>query len=222
MGFISRIGLVLTFLIVAVPSVLSTAVGSKGCAKNEFWYPPTACCLPFGGPSSPPPPPKDTKCPSSHYWGNKQGCCVPSNPPPKDGPPPQCPKHWDWRSTLRKCTHTPTPPSPPPSVPSGHNGHKHNHNHKRSAHRNVPLTYLCPAGLDACPITSAQNSDYECLDTATELESCGGCTSLGSGRDCTAIRGAWNVGCEQGHCAVYTCAGGFERAPDGKSCVPLY
>jgi hypothetical protein len=47
----------------------------------------------------------------------------------------------------------------------------------------------------------AQDGDYECLDTATELESCGGCVSLGSGQDCTAILGAWNVGCEQGHCA---------------------
>ncbi|KIM44389.1 hypothetical protein M413DRAFT_66908, partial [Hebeloma cylindrosporum] len=54
-----------------------------------------------------------------------------------------------------------------------------------------------------------------------ELESCGGCTSLGKGQDCTRIEGAWNVGCHEGSCFVYTCAGGFTIGADGKSCIPL-
>ena len=58
-------------------------------------------------------------------------------------------------------------------------------------------------GLTACPIADAHGltNDLECLDTANELESCGGCSSTGQGTDCTAIEGAWNVGCEQGVCA---------------------
>lgn len=58
-------------------------------------------------------------------------------------------------------------------------------------------------GLDACPIPGAHGltGDFECLDTTNELESCGGCASIGEGQDCTLIEGAWNVACEQGICA---------------------
>jgi len=80
---------------------------------------------------------------------------------------------------------------------------------------------LCPSGLEACPVSGLTAGDYECLDVTTELESCGGCVSLGQGRDCTAIPGAWNVGCEQGTCAVYSCAAGYRVDLDGKSCIPL-
>lgn len=61
---------------------------------------------------------------------------------------------------------------------------------------------LCPQGLEACPIKGLMTStgDYECLDTAAELTSCGGCASTGAGQDCTAIPGAWNVACEVGKC----------------------
>jgi len=57
--------------------------------------------------------------------------------------------------------------------------------------------------MTACPVVGTHGifSDYECIDTEHDLQSCGGCPSTGSGRDCTAIRGAWNVGCERGHCA---------------------
>jgi len=76
--------------------------------------------------------------------------------------------------------------------------------------------------LTACPIASASglSGDIECLDTTNELESCGGCASVGEGQDCTAIEGAWNVGCEKGRCAVYNCALGFKRSSDGTSCIP--
>jgi hypothetical protein len=76
-------------------------------------------------------------------------------------------------------------------------------------------------GLSACPITSTSGptTDFECLDVTNELESCGGCASIGRGQDCTAIEGAWNVGCEQGSCAVYSCAAGFKLAHNGTSCA---
>jgi hypothetical protein len=61
--------------------------------------------------------------------------------------------------------------------------------------------------MTACPVVGPYGvlSDYECIDTDQELQSCGGCSSTGAGQDCTAIRGAWNVGCEYGHCrGVFT------------------
>jgi hypothetical protein len=42
---------------------------------------------------------------------------------------------------------------------------------------------------------------YECVDLATELESCGGCVASGDGQDCTAIPNALSVGCEIGRCS---------------------
>ncbi|KDR85002.1 hypothetical protein GALMADRAFT_131762 [Galerina marginata CBS 339.88] len=213
---------VLTVLAALVPLAVSTSVGSKSCKPQEFWYKDKECCLPTGGPPKPPPsPPKGTQCPpTSHYWGEKQGCCVPRNPPPSNPPPPQCPKGWTWYPSLHHCRPTPTPPTPPPSHPSGNpgSGGYNHHNYKRSTHK--ARASLCPTGLDACPV-SGLSGDYECLDTATELESCGGCSTLGKGQDCTAIKGVWNVGCEQGSCKVYTCAGGFQVGADGKSCTPL-
>lgn len=45
------------------------------------------------------------------------------------------------------------------------------------------------------------SGDYECADTRNDIQSCGGCASTGAGTDCTAIDGAWNVGCHIGKCA---------------------
>ncbi|RDB28903.1 Protein priA [Hypsizygus marmoreus] len=246
MTLITRIAAAVTLLAVVFPLASAHATENKGCTKKEFWSTLNACCLPIGGPPSPPPPPpQGSNCPpSTHYWGRKQGCCVPRNPPPENGPPPQCPKGWTWTSTVRRCEPIPTPPSNPPPTPSKYHGGNNHGNHgqhdndngggdhdhgigynghrqKRSAHWKSRSAPLCPTGLDACPISSMKSGDYECLDTTTELESCGGCSSIGAGQDCTTITGAWNVGCEQGSCKVYTCAGGYIRARDGKSCIPI-
>ena len=166
-----------------------------------------SCCLPHGGPPTPPKPPKDTNCPpTSYYWNPGKGCCVPRNPPPTNPPPPQCPKNWTWYPLLWKCLPTPTPPTPPPSHPSpkppnypgqpGQPGHGGWGGHKREL---KARTTLCPNRLDACPI-SGLAGDYECVDTTSELEFCGGCVTDGKGEDCTKIEGAWNVGCDQGSC----------------------
>jgi hypothetical protein len=81
---------------------------------------------------------------------------------------------------------------------------------------------LCPKNLEACPIKgSLLPGSYECLDTANELESCGGCASIGKGQDCTTIEGAWNVGCEQGRCKVLACAAGYRLTFDRTSCEAL-
>jgi hypothetical protein len=71
---------------------------------------------------------------------------------------------------------------------------------------------LCPKELAACPIdgVASGSSDYECLDIRSDLQSCGGCASMGEGKDCTLIPGAKWMGCVQGECEVYSCAKGFK------------
>lgn len=70
----------------------------------------------------------------------------------------------------------------------------------------------------ACPLFDGSN-EYECLDTQSHLESCGGCASEGTGRDCTAIAGAADVACVSGQCVVSKCLPGFE-ANSTSSCIP--
>lgn len=77
---------------------------------------------------------------------------------------------------------------------------------------------LCPSGLNACPIPGASAGQYECLDALNDLQSCGGCASLGKGQDCTAIPGARFMGCQAGKCAVYSCKRGWKNV-NGTSCV---
>lgn len=151
--------------------------------QDRSRYPSRTCCLPNGGPPSSPGPPPGKQCPGNNwYWHQGLGCCAPNHPNP---PPPTCNNNWSWDGDNFCC-------NPPPPKPSGHS--------KRSlTSRTVSL---CPAGLQACPIPGiVASGDYECIDTDAELESCGGCASIGEGQDCTAIAGAWNVGCENGTCA---------------------
>jgi hypothetical protein len=140
------------------------------------------CCVPHGGQPSPPSPPSGSSCPSSWYWHSGQSCCVPNHPSP---PTPTCPPNSWWGNQC--CNHNPAPPKP--------SGHYKRSLKKRSAG-------LCPVGLQACPIGGFMGltADYECIDTNLELQSCGGCSSVESQFDCTAIEGSWNVGCEQGSC----------------------
>ncbi|KAF8898729.1 hypothetical protein BD779DRAFT_1464831 [Infundibulicybe gibba] len=225
MTLTSRILAVAVVFLTVLPIAMSHSVPapSKNCKSNEFWYDESSCCLPHGGPPSPPPPPKGSDCPpTNYYWGQNQGCCVPSHPPPPNNPPPQCRNGWTWYPALRKCLPSPTPPSPPPSHPSGSpnsgSGHGNGHNYKRASLHKSRSGQLCPSGLDACAVSS---SDYQCVDIETDLEFCGGCVASGVGQNCNAIKGAWNVGCEQGRCAVYTCAGGFKRNREGTSCIAI-
>ncbi|KAI0724552.1 hypothetical protein C8T65DRAFT_734168 [Cerioporus squamosus] len=199
-----------------------TPSSSSSCGSNQWWWGEKECCLPHGGNPNPPKPPSGTDCPSNWDWHTGKKCCVPHHP---NQPPPQCGSGWGWDNGSKCCfphtstTVTPTPSSKPgnPGYPGkgGHSGWKRNHKA-----RNVSL---CPTGLEACPIPGLKGltDDWECLDTANELESCGGCSSTGAGEDCTAIAGAWNVGCNNGKCVVYTCADGYLRSLDNKSCVKV-
>ncbi|GAA5838655.1 hypothetical protein JCM3766R1_001553 [Sporobolomyces carnicolor] len=74
---------------------------------------------------------------------------------------------------------------------------------------NLDSQLLCPAGETACPIFPRMGT-YECVDTASELENCGGCASRSLGEDCTQIKGALGLACQSGRCNVFTCQPGYE------------
>jgi len=215
------------------------------------WSDKKCCLPTGGIKTPPSPPKGTNCPPTNWYWNTGKGCCTPRNPPlPSNPPPPQCPKNWTWQPSTWRCVPIPTPPTTPAPNPSPKPGDKDCDDkgnpikggskfggHKRAL--KARLTSLCPTDLDACPVSSLSGADYECVDYATEIEFCGGCPSLGKGQDCTKIEGAWNVGCDQGTCTgkplcsfvhvvlslmhllVLSCAGGFRRSEDGKSCIPL-
>ncbi|KAG8956979.1 hypothetical protein FRC00_004645, partial [Tulasnella sp. 408] len=62
----------------------------------------------------------------------------------------------------------------------------------------------CTRGLESCPHYSGRGA-FECVDTQSDPESCGGCVSLdgkGSGTDCTAIDGVSVAHCAKGSCVI--------------------
>lgn len=61
----------------------------------------------------------------------------------------------------------------------------------------------CSTGETRCPIPHRGGKDtYECVDTRSDIESCGGCVFGGEGEDCTSIEGAAAVSCVEGKCVV--------------------
>lgn len=95
---------------------------------------------------------------------------------------------WKW----------PCPPSWKPPTPSQW--------YRRQRRDDSPS--LCPAKETACPISSNSTS-HECVDTQTEITSCGGCESLNEGENCLTIEGADEVGCERGYCRVFSVLPGY-------------
>jgi len=213
--------------------------GPDSCGGNEFWYETKETCLPHGGIHKPPSPPYGKSCPPTNwYWHSEKSCCVPTYPPPRNPPPPQCYNRYEWNQATQCCEPgkpIKNPPHPQPSQnphnpyypPPSYYNKPEKGDHGRDDHgrkkRSHPATTdaICPRSYRACPLNSLTAGDYECMDTTTELRSCGGCVSMGEGQDCTAIQGAWNVGCEAGVCAVYTCALGYKVSQDGASCETL-
>nr|XP_019048334.1 hypothetical protein I302_02104 [Kwoniella bestiolae CBS 10118]OCF27264.1 hypothetical protein I302_02104 [Kwoniella bestiolae CBS 10118] len=77
----------------------------------------------------------------------------------------------------------------------------------------------CPKGLEACNVPGVDGA-FECIDTNSELESCGGCAhgrfgekiaSRSIGVDCTSLPGV-RLGastCYEGKCEVYACKQGW-------------
>ncbi|KAH8109445.1 hypothetical protein DFH11DRAFT_1731047 [Phellopilus nigrolimitatus] len=87
----------------------------------------------------------------------------------------------------------------------------------------------CTPGESVC---GAPRGGYECIDTRTNPESCGGCALRnppspsssssnvpGTGMDCTALEGVASVACRAGRCAVLACRPGFKVASTGDACI---
>ncbi|KAI0348228.1 hypothetical protein BDW22DRAFT_1309834, partial [Trametopsis cervina] len=88
--------------------------------------------------------------------------------------------------------------------------------------------HLCPRPMRACPLSPASapttleewiSDGFECVDNSEDLTSCGGCGLSEPQYDCTSIEGAVGVSCVIGTCHVDSCAEGYVRSLDGKSCV---
>jgi len=113
-----------------------------------------------------------------------------------------CQSIWNW-------------PSPPNNAPrptggfsgdyGGYGGYGRRHKRQES---------LCPSEETACPISDAM-SGIECLDTQSELTSCGGCVSKGEGQNCLLIPGAEGVGCQEGSCIVFSTKSGYTLNESG-------
>ncbi|KAH8987195.1 hypothetical protein EDB92DRAFT_1818040 [Lactarius akahatsu] len=78
-------------------------------------------------------------------------------------------------------------------------------------------------GWDACGVFGGGARAWECVDTAHDLESCGGCVLPLTpyspiGQDCTAIPGVADVACHSGECMVRRCLPGYVVSDDGTSC----
>ncbi|KAF9651976.1 hypothetical protein BDM02DRAFT_3126613 [Thelephora ganbajun] len=84
----------------------------------------------------------------------------------------------------------------------------------------------CDLGFTACGTTSSYRKTlgaYECADTSTDLESCGGCNipldaNSPKGQDCSAIPGVASVSCYNGACRVHECMPGYTISADESTC----
>jgi len=53
-----------------------------------------------------------------------------------------------------------------------------------------------------------------------EVDSCGGCVTLGEGRDCTRdVPHAASTGCEVGACVIFACERGWRPDAQARKCV---
>ncbi|KAN0118847.1 hypothetical protein V8E52_004619 [Russula decolorans] len=82
-------------------------------------------------------------------------------------------------------------------------------------------------GWAACGVYGGGPRAWECVNTARDLESCGGCAIPLTpyspiGKDCSTLPGVADVACLYGECAVYRCLAGYKPAHDGHSCVRKY
>ncbi|WVQ63712.1 uncharacterized protein L199_001865 [Kwoniella botswanensis] len=86
---------------------------------------------------------------------------------------------------------------------------------------------FCPKGLMACAVEGWDS--YECIDTSSELESCGGCiygeygssfNTTSSGTDCSTLPGILfgAVTCQDSKCQAHACKKGYELI--GGLCEP--
>lgn len=107
-----------------------------------------------------------------------------------------------------------------------------------------PSAALCPVGMSACylansaSLAKAKAIAWECMDTQSDIEACGGCqfpqTGEVGGADCTELEGVDTVAvsifhglgihmadlrlqCKEGECQAITCIRGYKL--QGTECV---
>ncbi|WVW79565.1 hypothetical protein I302_101534 [Kwoniella bestiolae CBS 10118] len=86
---------------------------------------------------------------------------------------------------------------------------------------------LCPKAAKACSVPGSET--YECIDTSSELESCGGCmfgefqssNNVTLGTDCSSLPGVARgaVTCYNSQCEAFACKKGYELVSG--HCAPI-
>ncbi|WVF68043.1 hypothetical protein IAT40_002805 [Kwoniella sp. CBS 6097] len=115
-------------------------------------------------------------------------------------------------------------------VPTG--GTQERRKLKERAKRALTLKHQnCPPGLVSCRVGNDQNA-FECVDTQSDLESCGGCTgglygvvsgnATRIGQDCNSLTGVamGGVTCTRGRCEVSACK--YGHALINNECVRMH
>ncbi|WOO85384.1 Protein priA [Vanrija pseudolonga] len=112
-------------------------------------------------------------------------------------------------------------------IPSAAPNRRREAQRKKQEMLHAKLHAHCPVGYTPCRI--ALNGDsYECIDTDTELESCGGClfgeharrpelrAREAMGRDCTSVMGVVSeaASCRRGTCVTTACRPGYKLVYD--------
>lgn len=85
----------------------------------------------------------------------------------------------------------------------------------------------CPLGWEVCETGTVgfggKSAGWECVNTKSDLESCGGCQQPLQGRsagmDCTAIVGIDGVACVSGVCEINSCLKGYKL--ENNACTPI-
>ncbi|KAB5595735.1 Protein priA [Ceratobasidium theobromae] len=181
---------------------------STSCGSG-FWWGALNICLSQG--SSNENPPSGSSCPNNWSWLSSKSCCKP-NEPTTSTSSPSCNNNWSWHPGKQCCVPGGNTPAPS-NVPGTQSRKRHTVMHKRMS--------FCPTDYESCPIldASGRSTESECIDTRAELTSCGGCTSIGKGQDCSAIPYSKVSTCKAGQCVVEKCKPGFEVSASGDSCI---
>ncbi|GAA5840701.1 hypothetical protein JCM3766R1_000516 [Sporobolomyces carnicolor] len=81
---------------------------------------------------------------------------------------------------------------------------------------------VCPHGHSLCPVAhdSLGGGAKECIDTASNLESCGGCPGQG-GVDCSALPGVSASSCQDSRCEIWACLDTHRWSAEDEACVEI-
>ncbi|WWD05778.1 hypothetical protein V865_003861 [Kwoniella europaea PYCC6329] len=113
--------------------------------------------------------------------------------------------------------------------PSGLSDRRRALNRLSAARRLARDQPFCPVGNTPCRIPGLHGDSYECVDVASELESCGGCmngiygsdNTTSTGVDCSTLPGAafGATTCYRGSCQAWACEEGYVLEDD--QCVQV-